>query len=833
MYRFLFAGLCLFLLLHFNNPAISQSVNNFRWQGDTTFFLKTKTGLQSDGAKSNGQLSVWKYLEHSGSTLWEYALQMDFNPSASNHVRLYLIADSPLNNPELKGFYLKVGGSPGTLDAIDFYYQDGSQHILLNGGITGFIGQEKIDVRIRVELLKDQYWRIHADSTGGTSYTSHGKTDAPCTIKSGYTGVMFFHTSSRADKFVLKDLHAGPAPPSVISTQSRSESELIVLMSEDIKHLHSDHILINSVRPTFVQCNADTLLISSDALLVDSENTLIITAPWLKDSLVYKFHFRSHLPYASLIFNEIMPSPSPASGLPNAEYIELLNRSSLPVQLFSFTLSDRQTQSRITDSIVIKPDSMLILCPANAVSDFEIYGKVLGLSPWPSLNNDHDDIYLKDPEDQLIFALSYSNEWHSDKKAGSGGFALEAITPNGFCLGKANWQSSISPEGGSPGKTNSLYLPDYNNLLPNVTESSIDNHTIILTFDRNPDWHQHSTAFINNNLISKVTTAQNSLILESPFLLQPNSVYSATLKKLGNCVGYIHEDLFHEIIYTSDPDSLDLLFNEVMFNPDSDGPEFIEVYNQSDKYVDLQSIYLHYQNTESLTLATFPLSSASITIAPHSYLVLTGDSGNLTRKHANAVSETIIQMSRFPSLNNKSARLILSSGNIFLDDFTYHEDYHHSIFSSTKGVSLERISSASPTNLPQNWTSASSTSSYATPGFRNSQARLLTSDNKLLSINPEVFTPDGDGVDDFTIISMMLPSENWIASVRIFDMNGRLIKRLSNTQSLGTTNTLIWDGSNDTGSIAGLGIYILSVELYTMDGQVNHIKETVVIGGRL
>ncbi len=832
MYHFFFAGLCLLSSLC-PNQAVSQSANDFLWQGDTAFFIKTQTGFQANGAKSTGQLCIWKHYERTTNTVWEWSLQMDFNPSASNYVRLYLIADKPFNNPELKGFYLKVGGSSGSLDAIDLFYQDGNQHTQLTRGVAGFIGQEKVDVRIKAELLKDNFWRINADSTGGFSYISQGGAEVLCNIESGYTGVMFFHTSTRADKFILKSISVDSAPIAIIDTQIRNESEFIVLMSEEIKNLNSDHIRINSEKPDYVHCNKDSIIIRGDFLLKNAYNTLIITIPWLEEYLEYNFYFAPYLAYASLIFNEIMPAPSAISGLPNSEYIELLNRSTSPVQLFSFTLSDRQTYSEIQDSIIIKPDSILILCPANAVSDFKIYGQALGLTPWPSLNNDHDDIYLRDPADRIIFALSYSNEWHSDKKASAGGFALEAIAPDGFCLGKANWQTSTNPKGGSPGKTNSQYVPDYHNILPNTMSSSINNNTITLTLDRNPDWNQYSTAFINNSIVPNVAADQNSIILEAPFLLQSNSIYSVILKKLGNCVGYINEDFFHEIIYTTDPDSLDLVFNEVMFNPDSDGPEFIELYNQSDNYINLKIINLQYQNTESLTQTSFPVSHDDNVMIPHSYAVLTRDSGSLVRKYTNAVNEAIIEMPRFPALNNKNARLTLSSANRILDDFTYNESYHHSILSSAKGVSLERISSASPTNLPQNWTSAASTSFYATPGFRNSQARSTNGDNRLLSISPDIFTPDGDGIDDFIIISLTLPSENWIASVRIFDMNGRLIKRLSNNQSPGTANILTWDGSNDSGSMAGIGIYIIAAELYNLDGQVNLFKETVVVGGRL
>src|SRR5690606_1479188 len=142
----------------------------------------------------------------------------------------------------------------------------------------------------------DNFWRINADSTGGLSYISQGEAEVLCNIESGYTGVMFFHTSTRADKFILKSISVDSAPIAIIDAQIRNESEFIVLMSEEIKNLNSDHIRINSAKPDYVYCNEDSLTIRSDFLLKNAYNTLIITIPWLEESLEYNFYFTPYLP---------------------------------------------------------------------------------------------------------------------------------------------------------------------------------------------------------------------------------------------------------------------------------------------------------------------------------------------------------------------------------------------------------------------------------------------------------------------------------------------------------------------------------------------------------
>jgi hypothetical protein len=63
---------------------------------------------------------------------------------------------------------------------------------------------------------------------------------------------------------------------------------------------------------------------------------------------------------AEIIITEILADPDPVVGLPEAEFVELYNRSSAPINLNGWILFDGS--SRQLPAIVLLPDSFVIVC---------------------------------------------------------------------------------------------------------------------------------------------------------------------------------------------------------------------------------------------------------------------------------------------------------------------------------------------------------------------------------------------------------------------------------------------------------------------------------------
>jgi flagellar hook assembly protein FlgD len=118
---------------------------------------------------------------------------------------------------------------------------------------------------------------------------------------------------------------------------------------------------------------------------------------------------------------------------------------------------------------------------------------------------------------------------------------------------------------------------------------------------------------------------------------------------------------------------------------------------------------------------------------------------------------------------------------------------------------------------------------FATPGYNNSVLTELESGNEV-SIQPEVFTPNGDGLDDFTLINYNFSQSGYVVNVTIFDAKGRLINQLVRNETPGLQGFYKWDGLTDEGEKARSGLYIILVDLFDLNGNRKKLKKEVAIG---
>ncbi len=168
-----------------------------------------------------------------------------------------------------------------------------------------------------------------------------------------------------------------------------------------------------------------------------------------------------------------------------------------------------------------------------------------------------------------------------------------------------------------------------------------------------------------------------------------------------------------------------------------------------------------------------------------------------------------------------------------MDEVSYSEKWHFDLITNREGISLERIDPSGPSNNPSNWHSAASTAGYATPGYKNSQFLQANRSNIKIEVLPKVFSPDGDGYDDFAIINYNVNEPGYVANITVFDAAGRPVKQLARNNLMGVTGSWKWDGLDDKGSKLPIGTYIIFIELHNLQGKKEQIKKTIVLARRL
>lgn len=149
----------------------------------------------------------------------------------------------------------------------------------------------------------------------------------------------------------------------------------------------------------------------------------------------------------------------------------------------------------------------------------------------------------------------------------------------------------------------------------------------------------------------------------------------------------------------------DIVINEFMYNPPYPLPEYVELYNRSDKIINLENWQL-----DDRTNTVRPITPDTLAILPHHYIVATPDTASLYHEFG---SHAYLDMPSFPILNNSgdAIRLIDDNG-ILIDSVTYTGG------TNTSGKSLERRSPYVASGYPLNW-GASPAPNGGTPGTAN------------------------------------------------------------------------------------------------------------------
>jgi hypothetical protein len=277
----------------------------------------------------------------------------------------------------------------------------------------------------------------------------------------------------------------------------------------------------------------------------------------------------------------------------------------------------------------------------------------------------------------------------------------------------------------------------------------------------------------------------------------------------------------------------DVVINEVLFNPKPGGADYVELYNRSNKAVQLKNLLLASKNTYGQLAVPLKITSGEQLILPEEYLAITQDRFATTSDYTIFDSARILEVARLPPMpDDEGIVVLLNTQGTVLDELHYYDDWHFSLLNNKDGVSLERLNIGDSTNNPLNWHSASSTSGYGTPGYKNSQFYVQQQMQERFTIAPALFSPDNDGIDDFTTIDYQFPEPGYVVTLSIFDAAGRLVKTIARNVLCGPKGYFRWSGLDEHGNRLTSGIYVLLIDCFTLHGKRLRVKKTMTLVSR-
>jgi hypothetical protein len=846
-----------------DNFSDGNFTTNPTWSGnEDAWIVNTDLQLQSNSTIANSNFFLTTPNALATTTQWDFWARLAFNPSGANFVDVYLTASSAeLGLASTTGYFVRLGDTP---DEISLYRKDATGQVTkIIDGTDGLLNTSNNVVRVRVIRNAANQWSLLRDLGATGAYVPEGTaTDATYTT-SAFFGVWVRQSTASFfqrhffDDFEVKPYIPDTTPPQVVSATAATNTSVDVLFSEAVNAtdaLSTANYVVsngvgNPVAAAFVPGNPLAIRLQYATPFPNGVN-LTVTATNIRDlagnlmsSGSATFAFYTPQRY-DIVIHEIMANPSPPVGLPNANWVELRNTARFPINLQGYRLVRSTGSSGPMPAFVLQPDSMVLVATASQVPVLSAFGPTISVTSFPTLPNAGDLLWLNDGNGALMHAVDYRQSWYQNAVKANGGWTLEMIDARNACSGSSNWRASNDPTGGTPGKPNSIAASNPDRNAPALLQAFAPNNTtLLLTFSEPLD--SASGAAASYSISNGLGNAEAAIVLPPLFTqvqlrldnaMQPGVVYTVTATGVRDCSGNALNTAANtaKVGLASVADSLDMVVNEILFNPKPLGVDYVEFYNRSNKVLDAANLFFTNRSSTTGNPGTpIPLSKTNRLIFPGEYYVVT-ENPDLIKQQFTVPNEAWLVASAMPSLpDNKGTVLLLNQNGRTVEEVSYDQRWHFALVDNKEGIALERIDFNRPGQQADNWTSAAASAGFGTPTGQNSQFRTnLTVPSGSIMLNPPIFSPDNDGFEDFTLIEWQLNQPGYVGNVIIMDAAGRVVRLLQRNTTLAARGAFRWDGLNDQQQRLPVGNYVVWFEVFNLQGQKQVFKKGVTIARR-
>jgi hypothetical protein len=627
----------------------------------------------------------------------------------------------------------------------------------------------------------------------------------------------------------LYNITPDSAGPNLISWNVNQANQVTLVFNESIDTTLSSNFICTNTQISNVQFSeSNTVVVITFNANLQPETFYALAQSALSDcdGNISNFSieiYQGKIPeFGDLIFTEILADPDPVvQGIPS-EFIEVYNKSSHTLELHGLCINSCVFEG----SHLLLPNEYLILGGVTESLSFLSVSNKLLIPSFPTLTN--SGMLLKLSMNGMhLDSIHYSIDWFNNSFKANGGWSLEMVNPNLPCSTSNNWKACENEIGNSPGYENSVYslMPDVS--MPELLYLTLEDSSLAIHF--NEPVTQNGNLFQEENLVGNfITENPSTLIILNASEVLNTEVLNYTLEGISDCSGNSTSISF-EWGYPEDASPLNLVINEILFNPSVGGFDFVEIFNTGSQAVSLKNTSLANASSSSGgQLET--LTSEGRIILPNEYIVFTEDEKNTEELYPSIQTKNIIRVNALPTFNNSYGTCIIySNQNEIIDEMNYSESMHFQLLNSFEGVSLERLSSELPSAQESNWHSASESSGFATPGAENSQSISIENMNGVFELSTSIFSPDNDGMDDVIQFHFSEMKSGCVGNLTIYNERGIRVKRLIRNEYLGPEGNAIWDGISDNGEALAIGIYIATFEAFNEDGiQVNYKRDFIL-----
>lgn len=771
----------------FDGPEIDS---NNPWKGDLSDFQITDDGwlsLVGDPDKKYSRLKI--SLPYSNNMEWKFDVKMTFTPSDPNHIRFYLLTE----NLSLLGisseYYIQIGSTKKTITLRRFRETEKAPVRIIEKELD-VLKQNIVSLSVKVTLENSSLWSIYVREEGESTYTLLDTKEQK--ISSGIKYIesgLACHFSKKVRGHFIDNIEI---------------SSNITPSEEEPENPDPEEPVFPVVLPKLLSVQPLNLC----ELQFTFDRPVDISEAWFMISEIGK---ADRIGYADEQMKTVVNTKYPEEMVAGINYTitydGLTDMEGNKLVPFSeeFVLEgedggEAESGSILINEIMADPKGLEELPETEYVELYNTTENVLVLTDWQFSYGGK----AKPMTTIEIPAKGYAVLYRSGRDI--------VADPSAVKVPLDNFPSALA----NTGKLLQLFDGD-KNLIDEVT---YEKATPAKSWERSSSgWHLSS----------------------DPRGGTPGSVNSSGKgeEKPNEPDKPVTPDEPDEPDTPDDPSLPDItvepgefVFNELLPNPFAGGSEYIELYNRSDRALPVSGLSVAVRKADGTLNTRYPLSSVTATIEADGYVLLTKNLEGVTDFYTIQFPSSLFEVPKLPILANTSSTLVLfrTKDGAVIDEVSYTSKWHASSIKDQKGVSLERIDPDAETQSPSNWTSASATVGYGTPGYPNSQSDISLPDDPDTPDEPTgIKTPQWDESAGHYTISYYLGQPGYNCRAFVFNIAGQRVAQIANHELLGLTGKLTWDGYALSGRQLQTGVYIFYAELYHTSGTVKRYKQVFLV----